>query len=186
MPTEFIENPITNQILCTVCEEAVRRTLGDSSSRKWIARGSWTRHVTTQEHLASVRSQATAQAADIELRTRLDLPYHAEPLSLSNEAVAASIHNAQDQRPIITGLGGDLTRDANGVSSADFDFTNEEQQAYFPEAVDEEAKLRDAQLRLEAELELLTLQAVENELEEQDDDEPPSLAQSQGGAAGKL
>lgn len=186
MPTEFIENPTTNQVLCTVCEEANRRTLDDSSSRKWIARGSWTRHVTTQEHLASVRSQASAQANEIELRTRLDLPYHAEPLSLSNEAASTSIHNAQDQLPIITGLGGDLTRDANGVSSADFDFKIEEQQAYFPEAVDEEAKLREAQLRLEAQLEWLTLQAVENELEEEDDNEPPGLAQSRGSAAGNL
>ncbi|CDO75161.1 hypothetical protein BN946_scf184866.g2 [Trametes cinnabarina] len=65
----------------------------------------------------------------------------------------------------IPGYSRDLGIDLNGIGDVDFDFTPEQQQAYFPAHVDDTERLEEAQEQLRGEFERLSFQALEEDLD---------------------
>ncbi|OJT12655.1 hypothetical protein TRAPUB_10798 [Trametes pubescens] len=162
------------QVVCLHCKQAVAEGGLSKNSQYQMARGSWSHHSTSQRHWRALEYLKTRKASTIELRERLEGPYRADPLALPGSSRV--VENPGNTDPIITGFGGDFSKDVNGIGATDFNLTYEEQEAYFPVTEDPVAVLEDAQALLQAQFERLALRSVEDELIELQDNEPAGLA----------
>lgn len=135
-----------------------------------MAYTSWANHLKSAAHINAQASQQRNQILAQETHQQYQQLYSSHSVPLRNPPPSVAVSHAQ--RDYFAPLSGE---DINGILPTDFEFDEIEREAYFVVGADGNDSADDNILRHE--VELLHLEALEEEFEGADDETIPALAE---------